>query len=90
MANVFYVQIKEQFEEVSKDRMSHIGDYINIFDSTYFLFTNKSAKEVYEFISSDNESSILIMSCTINHGDYYGRANKRVWEWLTEKRSYLQ
>lgn len=86
MSNLFYVQVKEKFEEISQERMAVIGDFINIFDSTYFLFTQKSAKEVYEFISSDNESSILIISCNINHGDYYGRANKRVWTWLTEKR----
>ena len=87
MSNLYYVQDKEQFQEISKDRMENIGDYINIFDTTYLLYTNKKSKEIYESISIDNESSVFIIQCNIN--DFYGRANKRVWQWLNEKKRFL-
>nr|WP_314370515.1 hypothetical protein [uncultured Acinetobacter sp.] len=83
MSNLYYVQVKDEVQEISKDRMRNIGDYINIFDTTYLLYTNKNSKEIYESIFIDDESSVFIIQCNIN--DYYGRANKRVWEWLREK-----
>ena len=82
MSNLYYVQVKDEVQEISKDRMRNIGDYINIFDTTYLLYTNKNSKEIYESIFIDDESSVFIIQCNIN--DYYGRANKRVWEWLRE------
>ena len=88
MSNLYYVQVKEQFQEISKDRMENIGDYINIFDTTYLLYTNKKSKEIYESISIDNESSVFIIQCNIN--EYYGWANKRVWAWLDEKKKLLR
>lgn len=88
MPNLYYVQVKSKFEEISKERMEPIGEFINIFDSTYLLYTDKSAKEIYEIISIDNESSIFVVKCNIN--EYYGRANKKVWEWIAEKKKLIR
>jgi len=89
MSNLFYVQVKEKFEEIAQERMSIIGEFINVFDSTYLLLTDKDAKQVYEFISLNDDSSMFIIKCDIEKGSYYGRANKRVWDWIIKKRSMV-
>lgn len=83
MSNLYYVQVEEQYQKITQDKMRGIGDYINIFDSTYLLYTSKNSKEIYQNISIDEESSVFIIQCNIQ--EYYGRANKKVWEWLREK-----
>ncbi|MFN3075186.1 hypothetical protein ACK1JC_16550 [Acinetobacter sp. TY2] len=88
MYNLYYVQIKKEFEEISQERMANIGDFINIFDTTYLIVTEMSAKDIYNKISMNGESSIFIIQCNIN--EYYGWANKRVWAWLDEKKKLLR
>lgn len=84
MSNIYIVQLRNEFQEISENRMSKIGDYINTFDSTYLLDTALSAKEIYEHLTIENEFNIFIIKCEIDQ--YYGYLNKKIWVWINDRK----
>lgn len=82
--NIYYVQVKNKLDDIAKERLESMGDCIEVFDTTYLIYTEENEKYIYERLSKDNELSIFIGQ--LRGSNYYGRANKRVWEWIQNKR----
>lgn len=87
MYNLFYIQVRKSHDTLCQERMKSIGDFINVFDSSYLLVTNLNAENIYNILSAGVENSnIFIIKCDIDTGAYYGRTNKTVWAWINEQR----
>lgn len=57
------------------------GDYQHPLESTWFVATDMSRKQVYDSLRSHiNDSDHLFVMRMTN--DYYGWLSKNVWEWL--------
>lgn len=90
MHKVYYIQVQRVNAKLSEARMTALGNFINVYESTYLLSSKASAKEIFDLLSADlNNPTIMVMKCDITQGSYFGRANKAIWEWIDQTRAKL-
>lgn len=91
MPKVYHVQVQSTIKKPAEERLSVLGNYINLYNSNYLLLTDSSAQSIYEHLSAGLENpTILIFECNIKANAYYGRANKAIWDWITEVRPKIK
>ena len=75
-------------DEIIKDRIRLLGEWLNYFQGNWMVYTTFSVKEVYEMLCDDMplnaQDKLLIMDVDLNN--YYGALPPEAWQWLRGKR----
>lgn len=73
--------------DILRDRIKSLGPNYTFWGNHWFVETQSSPKEVYKKISADGfeTSSLLVIEMSQNQGNYYGRMNTSLWEWLKNR-----
>lgn len=80
----FYIIIvsPEINSQLIRERIKMIGPHYVIWDNQWIVCSKERAKEIYERISADEFSHILIFISELNIENYYGRMMTSLWEWI--------
>ncbi len=67
---------------IIQDRIKQLGDSFNLFPCNWIVYSELTAQQLYDKISSEEFSNESIFIVKLDISSYWGRMNKSLWAWL--------
>lgn len=86
--NMILIVLQDDTNKIMISKITSLGATIAFWNSHFLVKTDKSAKEVYDFISENNhdKTSVFVTKIDTNAGDgYWGVMNSVLWKWIKEQ-----
>ena len=85
MRKIYIIVVDPELNsEIIRERIKMIGSNYIFWDNQWLVSSFESAKEIYQKLSADDFNLASIFVSEINVGNYFGRMNPTLWEWVNK------
>lgn len=69
-----------------EEKIKSLGSWIKYFSDNWIVESELSSKDIYEKLSFENDKNSLLIIELKEGGNFYGRMNPKVWEFLKKRK----